>query len=153
MAEWIIILITLKRKMPDSSSLLNLLLCKNGICLCHRTLTEHQSSKHNLFWNHPISYRVICHSNNKTIFTEILIHLKYGTHRWRKVTTDFKTQKCVTWKECQFAIFYQKVIFKPKISFISENKYIQVLIDKYSSSCFIPSKSLPSHTEKNTKTL
>lgn len=32
--------------------------------------------------------------------------------------------------ECQFAISYQKVIFKPKISLISEDKYIfQVLVN------------------------
>lgn len=109
--------------MPDSASFLYSFIAKNEVFLCHRTIfSTKQVSEYNLFWNQP-SMRVICQSKNKTIFTEIfLIHLKRlttGKEKYNYRSWNTKREKNVSYlEEYQFAIFYQKVIFKPKISFI-----------------------------------
>lgn len=71
------------------------------------------------------SVRVICHSKSKIIFTEIsliLLNTVPGKEENNYRSRIKKEKKDILrWKECQFAIFHQKVIFKPKVSFISEN--------------------------------
>lgn len=107
-----------------------------------------------------LSIRVICHSKH-TIFIEItLIHLlNIIPQVKKKTTTDLEIQKekkCLTFGGMSVCHILPESLksFQTKdfIYLRNTNKYMfQVLVDIYSEPFFIASKSLPSQTERNTK--